>query len=143
MEILSQGEFARALVLERKRSGRSGMPFVLVLLRAAEPLNGPATGEALGKILGALQTATRDTDVKGWFEDGSCLGVIFTEIGEACEKATEILSEKVRNALDSTLGSGQAEELGLSLCVYPETPAERTAEAAGMAGNRAEFTRTA
>src|SRR4051812_43010706 len=81
-EILDEKAFLRMLCLERKRTERSSRRFVLMLLESGSLLKTSKDG-SLDKILNTLSQSTRETDVKGWYKDGSVIGVIFTELGDA------------------------------------------------------------
>jgi len=118
--LLPQDLFMRMLGLERKRTERSGRCFVLMVLNPGRLLKAGNTEQALGKLLGALQSI-RDTDIKGWYKDGAVIGVIFTEIGAAGEKsAVRALSTKVTDALFEALSIAEINEIRLSFHVFPE-----------------------
>ena len=68
-EVLSEGAFQRLISLERKRSERSQRPFVLLLIDGGPSLSGEKNGRILLEMLAALQEATRETDVTGWYAD--------------------------------------------------------------------------
>ena len=119
LEVLSQREFARALALERKRTERSHRRFVLMLLRTDRLLR--ARDQSREIILEVVSKATRETDIKGWYQDGSCFAVIFTEIGDGCARRTiTALSDKVTNALRHALSTAQMNEMALTFYLYPE-----------------------
>src|SRR5687767_12773037 len=81
--LLPAEHFMKTLVLERKRTERSGRAFVLMILDTGRLLQKKGKNSyALAKLMAALE-AVRDTDVKGWYRDGAAIGVIFTEIGGA------------------------------------------------------------
>ncbi len=118
--LLAHDLFLRTLNLERKRTERSGRCFILMILDAGLLLASARKEQALAKLLGALQTI-RDTDIKGWYKDGAALGVIFTEIGSACQKvAVHTLSTKVTDALFEALEIEEINEIRLSFHIFPE-----------------------
>jgi lipopolysaccharide/colanic/teichoic acid biosynthesis glycosyltransferase len=122
-EILGQELFVRMLRLERKRTERSQRPFVLMLLDSRRLLKAVNSEEQFEKVLHALSHSTRETDIKGWYEDGTVFGVIFTEIGTADGKSvTNALLTRVMNALCKTLSIGQINEIRISFHVFPEDP---------------------
>jgi exopolysaccharide biosynthesis polyprenyl glycosylphosphotransferase len=119
--ILAQKPFLRMLVLERKRTERSHRRFVLMLLQSATLLKTGNHTDTFQKILCALGRSTRETDIKGWYDESRVIGVIFTEIGSAEGKAvTTALLNKVTNALCSTLRIEQVNQVSLSFHVFPE-----------------------
>ncbi len=110
--------FLRMLCVERKRTERSGRRFVLMLLDACRLIK--TGGEITGKLMVAIRQSSRDTDLRGWYEDG-IIGVIFTEIGPGDEKQiVRSLSNKVTDALYDALTLDQMNEVRLSFHVFPE-----------------------
>lgn len=124
-EIFTQHQFLRVLALERKRTERSRRSFVLMLVESDTLFSTPHKASAFHKILYALSTSTRETDVTGWYKQNSTIGVIFTELGEAGEQAAAAaLLKKVTNALAGALTLAQMNELSFSFHVYPEDSGE-------------------
>src|SRR3989337_1713828 len=80
-EVLSQEPFLRILCLEQKRTERSRRRFVLMLLESTSLLTRGSKKDTLERILDTLSKSTRQTDVIGWYKEGSVIGTIFTEIG--------------------------------------------------------------
>ncbi len=119
--ILSECAFAQMLCLERKRTERSGNRFVLMLVEAEGALQGSAGPNIVDRILHALAELTRETDIKGWYKEGSIIGVIFTEIGTTEGRAVaKALLAKVSDALSNNLTIEQISAISLSLHVFPE-----------------------
>src|SRR5947207_6474358 len=119
--MLTQNLFLRMRCLERKRAERSGRRFVLMLLDSGRLLKTDHKGAALERVLGALSEATRDTDIKGWYKEGSVIGVLFTEIGSADGRAvSSALLTKVSKALSDSLRIEEINDISLSFHVYPE-----------------------
>jgi exopolysaccharide biosynthesis polyprenyl glycosylphosphotransferase len=120
-EILDQKNFTRMLCLERKRTERSGRRFVLMLLESSALVKAVDRDRAAETVVRALSQSIRETDITGWYKDGSVLGVIFTEIGAADGKAiAKALLTKVTDALCSTLSIDDIHEIRLSFHVFPE-----------------------
>jgi lipopolysaccharide/colanic/teichoic acid biosynthesis glycosyltransferase len=125
-EILDQELFVRMLRLERKRTERSQRPFVLMLLDSRMLLTAENNAAQFEKVLRALTNSTRETDIKGWYEDGAVFGVIFTEIGTADGKSvTNALLNRVTSALCATLSIEQINEIRLSFHVFPDANHQR------------------
>jgi lipopolysaccharide/colanic/teichoic acid biosynthesis glycosyltransferase len=119
--MLPQGFFMRMLWLERKRTERSGRPFVLMLLESDRLLEADGKDPVLAKLLSAVSQSTRDTDFKGWYQEGAVVGVIFTEIREGEEKSVaHTVSTKLMNALYDTLSIPQINNIKLTVHVFPE-----------------------
>jgi exopolysaccharide biosynthesis polyprenyl glycosylphosphotransferase len=115
--ILAQDQFMRKLCLERKRTERSRRHFVLMLLEC----QASNREEALEKVWRALLPSTRETDIKGWYQDGAIVGVIFTEIGaaEGTSVANALLT-RVTHALSNTLSIEQLNEIKISFRIFPD-----------------------
>jgi lipopolysaccharide/colanic/teichoic acid biosynthesis glycosyltransferase len=97
--IVSEGTFTELLTLERKRAERSGKAFMLMI---AELQAGPGAA-ILGKLLPAITSATRDTDITGWFAEGSALGTIFTEMTSLDEHTIGMVQKKILDSAANTL----------------------------------------
>lgn len=76
----------------------------------------------LEKVLLALSRSSRDTDTRGWYKEGSTIGVIYTELGADVDgkAVADALLSKVTKALASTLTLGQINQIKLSFHVFPE-----------------------
>jgi lipopolysaccharide/colanic/teichoic acid biosynthesis glycosyltransferase len=97
-----------------------------MLLDSHRLLNAVNNEEHFEKVLCALSHSTRETDIKGWYEDGSVFGVIFTEIGVTEGKSvTNALLTRVTKVLSTTLSIEQIHEIRLSFHVFPEDPNRR------------------
>src|ERR1035441_6624093 len=128
--ILSQELFAHTLFVERKRTERSGRSFVLMLLESSKLLKSKGDAHALDNVLLALSRSSRDTDTRGWFQEGSTIGVIYTELGPDADgqAVSAALLAKVTKALSDTLTISQINEIRLTFHMFPENwdePASR------------------
>ena len=65
-EVLCDEAFQRMIAIERKRTERSAHPFLLMLLETGEQQSEEKNGQLLAKVISALMTATRETDIVGW-----------------------------------------------------------------------------
>jgi lipopolysaccharide/colanic/teichoic acid biosynthesis glycosyltransferase len=119
--ILSEELFSQLLVRERKRSERSNRPFLLLSLQTKDHVNfeSSPTGRA---ALRALSATTRGTDILGWVQHPTVVGVIFPEIG-AAEPALAIETVRARLLLElgQRLGTGALGDFSLEFRVYPES----------------------
>jgi hypothetical protein len=124
--ILHEDAFRRMLSLERKRAQRSQKPFLLTLLEMENELAGERSRTTLAKILSALDSTTRETDVTGWYRSECVVGVMFTEI--ALEDRTSILATimaRVSETLRSHLTAQQFAQVGISFHLFPEARDEK------------------
>ena len=123
--ITPQPAFLDALCLERKRAERSRRPFVLLLLdpRDSAPKGGAST--VLERAVGGLLSSVRETDITGWYKEGSVVGVIFSELGPADRKrVVSALRAKVTGALRAHLTPEEVEHVHLSFHCFPEDPTD-------------------
>jgi exopolysaccharide biosynthesis polyprenyl glycosylphosphotransferase len=101
-----QEMFATLLLLERKRTERSGHPFALALL------------DISGKEASAqICTRLRETDMAGWYKQNSILGIIFTSLNGAP-------TASIRAALESKIRDMVGSQVCFTLYVFPEDISE-------------------
>ncbi len=113
--------FTRLLCLERKRAERSRKPFALMLLDARNLLQADHRNIVCERLASALSVSTRETDIRGWYKEGSVIGVILTEIGSPDTQALgNMVLSKVLAALRSNLGLSETEKIHISFHVFPE-----------------------
>jgi len=118
--LLAQQDFRRMLSRERKRSERSGKHLLLMLVDG-KMLSNNGDRPVLGKVADALSGAIRDTDLAGWFETGTILGVIFTELGQTdATLAVKVIENKVMSELQKVLKAGVLSRLFISFFAYPD-----------------------
>lgn len=119
--VLGEEPFHRMIALERKRTERSGQPFVLLLLDGGNCLPSDRNGRVLGKILSALSLSTRETDVTGWYKDHSIVGVMFTDIS-ANDRETILgtMMSRISETLRNNLSLERFQQISVSLHVFPE-----------------------
>jgi hypothetical protein len=118
--------FMEMLVLERKRTERSKKPFLLMLLDIGKVLMDDRANEVLKKVSHVLFSVTRETDLKGWFRNGSVIGVIFTEIKELEDS---LIKKKIVTDLSTILNHTQFKEIEITTHYFPEASDD------GMSGN--------
>ncbi len=120
-ELVSEEWFARALSLERKRTERSRQPFVLALLnlKGVEVLNGDKN-TYLHRVVSAISSFTRETDIIGWYRDGAVLGTIFTELGTGAPTASLSIASKIDAAIARYLGKEKDVRIDVTYHVFPE-----------------------
>jgi len=119
-EVLSEESFHRMISLERRRSERSQRPFVLLLIDAGRNQPGEEQGRILLDILSALQGATRETDVTGWYTTNSVVGVMFTEIVLDNNAVLSTILSRVGTVLRDRLDTDQFSRIKFSFHVFPD-----------------------
>jgi len=112
--------FHRLLTLERKRSDRTGEPFLLVLIHC-DALIHIGADRSIGDIGIALAASVRVTDVTGWHRNRSTIGLIFTSFnGAGRSEIRSAISGKIHKILE---GCRHASDVGLvevSYHFYPD-----------------------
>ncbi len=118
-EVLSEETFHRMIALERKRSERSQRPFVLLLIDTGRNPSGQQ-GRVLLDMLSALQGATRETDVTGWYTTNSVVGVMFTEIVLDNNAVLSTILSRIGTVLRDRLDTDQFGRIKFSFHVFPD-----------------------
>ncbi|MDR0306530.1 MAG: sugar transferase [Chitinispirillales bacterium] len=121
---LGQKSFRSAVVRERKRSERSGKPFLLLLLDFTDLGNhafdscAKETGGriAFQKFAEMLNGSLRGIDTSGWYEKGKIIGLVFPETDLTGKEA---LFDKVKRLLNFVLGEQRAALVGIHCFCFP------------------------
>ncbi|MGA8223986.1 MAG: sugar transferase [Candidatus Acidiferrales bacterium] len=119
--MISEEQFRRMLCRERKRSERSRRHLLLMLIDAkgSRPRKGDAA--MLQKLARVLCETIRETDLAGWFEAGSVVGVIFTELGTTeVSAAVKIIESKVKAGLQKEFKPTQLGNFQVSFYAFPD-----------------------
>ncbi len=77
----SEAEFQRLLANERRRSERSGRPFVILTVHLPAAMRPSKEKLARDRVLSTVCQALRGTDWIAWCEDEAVIGVLCTETG--------------------------------------------------------------
>jgi lipopolysaccharide/colanic/teichoic acid biosynthesis glycosyltransferase len=77
--IISEQLFNGVLIKERKRADRLNQPLVLLIVALKDRIGTPSPW-IWAPVIEALATVTRETDVVGWFESQTAIGVILPEV---------------------------------------------------------------
>ena len=114
--------FGVQLRIERKRAERSKRCFCLMLIDVRR-LSKQSRWRYLGRIANVLFTETRETDIKGWYQHGSRIGVIFTELGSAEQDLVPIVErmiEKVYTGLSNEMEEEEMQRIDIDWHIFPE-----------------------
>src|ERR1700730_5253234 len=119
--LLSEEQFRRMLCRERKRSERSRKSLLPMLIDSKGMKQRKGDIALMGKIARILNDTIRETDLAGWFEAGSVLGVIFTELGVTdVSAAVKIIESKVTVGLQKAFKPAQLSNFQLSFYAFPD-----------------------
>ncbi len=115
MHPLGEDHFHQAISLEKKRAERSGNPALLMRIDFRNFDPGTERDAAMSLADSVLTSVTRETDIRGWFKNGTVLGVVFTELGD-CElgEAQDRIYEKIHGALNQALGESRSRMLRIT-----------------------------
>jgi lipopolysaccharide/colanic/teichoic acid biosynthesis glycosyltransferase len=116
--------FRSVLVRERKRSDRSNQPFIVLLLRQTTTAGAEAKAGWDGAI-DALMSAKCETDVLGWFERGTTIGLVVPDINAPTAIVASELENRVRTELGTRLGRAVS---GFALQLHAHDPQKATDE---------------
>ncbi|HEY1987244.1 MAG TPA: sugar transferase [Terracidiphilus sp.] len=119
-KVLSEKPFKGAIAIERKRTERSGEPFLLMLCGV--------TGEGQegdvwlrDKIVSVLLAASRETDVVGWYTDRDMVGVLFTSFVDNDRKLIlNTILNRFSSLLEAELPLEQFARICLSFHFFPD-----------------------
>src|SRR5664279_258330 len=117
--VLNEETFHWMISLERRRTERSGKPFLLMLLELGDKIAPDVLN--LNKLLADLSASTRETDVAGWYKNDRVLGVMFLEIDCRDRESTlDTMIARIRNTLFTQLSSEQFNSIRVSFHIFPE-----------------------
>ncbi len=119
--ILDDESFRRMLLLERKRAERSRKAFLLMLLDPEASHSRHSNSKSSGNLMSGLLGSTRETDIVGWYEGSSILGVMFTELEVASKDSiVNTILSRVTGVLRGKLSPEQFNQLSISFHLFPE-----------------------
>lgn len=120
-DICTEECFKERLCYERKRTERSGKPFLLVVLKLGKILKVMSSGETLKDMLSLLFISARVTDLCGWYRHFSEIGIIFTDIDEhGTRQAMNAISMKIRQVLLNNLPLSLVNKFEITYHFFPE-----------------------
>jgi lipopolysaccharide/colanic/teichoic acid biosynthesis glycosyltransferase len=119
---LSEEYFRGAITLERKRTERSGLAIMLLLISVGESIRKTDPLETWKGLADALAAVRSEIDMLGWFEQGTVMGLLASDIPPselaAVSKAVE---EKFRKELTGRFEPEITDNVIIRLRVYPES----------------------
>lgn len=115
--------FSRMLSFERRRTRRSGKPFILILLDVTGLMK-PFPLAALDRVQRALASKFRETDFRGWYMRDSVIGIVLTELDSVGPATRAVLFGKMQAALVSHLGPGEMKKIYVTFHTFPSVSAD-------------------
>jgi len=118
--IFDEDLFRDTVTRERKRTDRSGLAMVMLLIGVQDNQH-ESTLALCDGIANTLSAIKSDIDIVGWFEQPSIMGLIVPEIETANLASTcELLESRFRDEITSRFEGDLTERLSIRLRVYPE-----------------------
>ncbi|MEW6115751.1 MAG: sugar transferase [Nitrospirota bacterium] len=120
--------FNDVLYFERKRTERSGKPFLLMLVHIEDLVRHGQREETMKKIISALFSSTREIDIKGWVKYDAVIGVIYPEM---CSIHKETVQKKVAAQLEAAFGAPLVRAVKIVCYLFPEENGRQLDEECG------------
>lgn len=118
---LDEETFRRMIAIERKRTERSKVPFLLMLLEIANRESLGKNKPTLETIVSALMSSSRDTDIVGWYKERAIVGVMFTGlVGNDKDSIADMIVARVSATLQDELTPEAFNQVSISFHFFPD-----------------------
>jgi len=122
--MMSVQMFRSVLIRERKRADRSSDRFMLLLVDLAEVGHGAGSWAVRNAAIEAVAIAKRETDVMGWFEEQSVIGLMLPQLGAFSVSTASDLERRVRGELLRRLDATTANQISLKVHVHAQAKSD-------------------
>jgi hypothetical protein len=115
--------FRYLLAIERKRSERSGCPFLLLLVELKDQEGASARLDPMvaNTLFSDLWRCLRETDCVGWYHEERVAGAVLTELGNGrAMEVSSLIGKRVSARLYEHLPSDVARRLRVRIYQHPE-----------------------
>jgi exopolysaccharide biosynthesis polyprenyl glycosylphosphotransferase len=120
--IPSEGQFGGLLCLERRRAERSRKPFLLMLLDLRKVMVNGNSGRVIESVWASVCSASRESDIRGWYLQDTVLGIIFIEVQtDGSVPVSDVIHAKVTSALYDRLESNEVERIDIRMYLQPDS----------------------
>lgn len=140
MKPADEALFKRLLLLERRRAERTGSRFAVMLVDMQD-LSAALDAESMDRIGNAIGAKMRETDIIGWYQNSSVLGVILTTLNGATRRTLEnVVVARTRSVLALQPVANQIQQVWISCHIFPDDettglqPPEGMFDSAGTEG---------
>jgi lipopolysaccharide/colanic/teichoic acid biosynthesis glycosyltransferase len=118
-ELLPEAEFLNVLYWEKRRSERSGTPFLLAVAHVygAQDNGHGCHAKSIGQ---AVSSVIRETDTAGWYQNNQSLGIVFTELHCSLSGAQASIDARLKRALAGRLAEQQLQSIQITYHIFPE-----------------------
>ena len=111
----------RSIAIERKRTERTQLPFLLVLMEPSDQGRPDDCISPINRVAEAIIHRVRETDFVGWYRAKEAAGVVFTGLESTRDqKVIGVLLEGVRSTIRQVLDHREADLIRISHHIYPE-----------------------
>jgi len=118
--VLNDREFRGMLARERKRSERTQAPFLLMQAECGDLEEGKES-RRLRRMATVLLNDSRATDIIGWYQDGTALGVLFTGLAQGDRGALlETIAARVKATFNRDLTPEEQRNVQLEFRFFPD-----------------------
>lgn len=118
---LDEESFRQAIAVERKRTERSQVHFLLMLVEVDPGSSADKRDHPLLRIIESLHSCTRDTDIVGWYQARAAVGVIFTSLeAESRASILNTILKRVSTAFKNDLTDDEFSQVKLSFHFFPD-----------------------
>jgi lipopolysaccharide/colanic/teichoic acid biosynthesis glycosyltransferase len=119
--VLEERTFQHMIAFERKRTERSGDPFLLMLLAIGDQQEDGEEAAVLEQMAAILLDFSRETDLVGWYKQGATLGMIFTGLPAGSEDAIRIIIlDRVQDLLARQLSAEWLDRIQIDSHFFPD-----------------------
>jgi len=117
--VIPEAAFIRMLRLEQRRTERSGRQFMLVLI-SYEDFHANAECLLLDHVVDAVSSVTRETDILGWYQHGTTLGILMTEFGQTNSMTVNTITKNISMAVQQTVSPEKFRKLSFQFRFFPQ-----------------------
>src|SRR5262245_3431988 len=112
--------FKQVLALERRRSERTGTRLALILIDFGK-LSRTLTNQFVDQTATGISGAVRETDITGWYQHASIIGVILTTLNGTGRATLEpVMRERIKGVLSHRLDPPQIQSVRISCYIFPD-----------------------
>ena len=120
-EPMDEATLKQMIAIERKRTERSKVPFLLMLLEADSTGVSKQEATTLDFVMTSLLSSSRDTDLIGWYKDRVIVGAIFTGVQLKDKRSIiDTFLMKINTMLRSDLTQEQFNQVRISFHFFPD-----------------------
>ena len=119
--VLNQESFLRVIAVERKRTERSQVHFLLMLVEFGSGSVTERQKKSLHRIIESLHNCTRDTDFVGWYQENVSIGVVFTSLEpESRASILNTILKRVSDSFKNDLTDEEFSQIQISFHFFPD-----------------------